>query len=300
MALLAVAVLTLVVLSGLRRSNVANTIIVSLTLLSLLVFIVAGTPTALANPNFTFISLFDVAETGGVRSLFYATALMFVAYTGYGRIATLGEEVKNPKRTIPRAIITTLLATMVLYVLVAAVGVGSVGAEVLGSSVNQAAPLESAASSFGLPFVPRIVGFGAVTAMLGVLLNLVLGLSRVLMAMGRRRDMPIALARLDSQGTTPIRAVIVIGVVIGALTLLGDVKTTWSFSAFTVLIYYAITNLAALFLPAAGHQFPRWVSVAGLTACIGLAFFVERQVWLAGLALIVVGLSWHRVARRLG
>lgn len=304
LALLAVAVLTLVVLSGLRRSNVANTIIVSLTLLSLLVFIVAGTPAALANPNFTFISLFDfllfnAAETGGVRTLLYATALMFVAYTGYGRIATLGEEVKHPKRTIPRAIITTLLATMVLYVLVAAVGVGSVGAEALGSSVNQAAPLECAALSFGLPFVPRIVAFGAVTAMLGVLLNLVLGLSRVLMAMGRRRDMPIALAKLDSQGRTPVRAVVVIGVVIGALTLLGDVKMTWSFSAFTVLIYYAITNLAALFLPAAGRQFPRWVSVAGLIACIGLTFFVERQVWLAGLALIVVGLSWHRVARRL-
>ncbi|CAN5763635.1 hypothetical protein BH24DEI2_BH24DEI2_02970 [soil metagenome] len=261
----------------------------------MLVFIVAGTPTALTNASL------NLAFSGptDLRALLYATALMFVAYTGYGRIATLGEEVKNPQRTVPLAIIVTLFVTMALYVLVAAVGVGAVGAEALGAAANRAAPLERASLSFGVGFVPRIVAFGAVTAMLGVLLNLVLGLSRVLMAMGRRRDTPGALAELDPQGKNPTRAVVVVGVVIGAITLLGDVKTTWSFSAFTVLVYYAITNLAALYLPAAGRRFPRWVSVAGLVACVGLAFFVERPVWLAGVALIAVGLVWHRVARRL-
>ncbi len=295
-ALSAVTALTLMVLSGLRRSNLANTVIVSLTLLSLLVFIVAGTPTALTNAGVNL----DLSGATDLRALLYATALMFVAYTGYGRIATLGEEVKDPPRTVPRAIIVTLLVTMTLYALVAVVGVGAVGASALGEPGNRAAPLERAAVSFGVGFVPEIVTFGAVTALLGVLLNLVLGLSRVLLAMARRRDVPFALAKLEPQGKTPTRAVVAVGVGVGALTLLGDVKTTWSFSAFAVLVYYAITNLAALYLPAAGRRFPTWFSAAGLVACLGLAFFVEQRVWLAGVAAIAVGLVWHRVARRLG
>ena len=129
-ALSAVTALTLMVLSGLRRSNLANTVIVSLTLLSLLVFVVAGTPTALTNAGVNL----DLSGVTDLRALLYATALMFVAYTGYGRIATLGEEVKDPPRTVPRAIIVTLLVTMTLYALVAVVGVGAVGAERVGGA----------------------------------------------------------------------------------------------------------------------------------------------------------------------
>jgi APA family basic amino acid/polyamine antiporter len=87
------------------------------------------------------------------------------------------------------------------------------------------------------------------------------------------------------------------GGVIAALTLIGDVRVTWSFSAFTVLVYYAITNLAALALPAQDRLFPRWVAGAGLVSCLSLAFFVEPLVWGVGLGLIVVGLGWHAIAR---
>src|SRR5690606_28107556 len=125
------------------------------------------------------------------------------AYTGYGRIATLGEEVRDPEHTIPRAVVFTLAITLVLYVAVALVGVAAVGAPALGAATGEeAAPLEAAARSFS-PVVAKIVSVGAVTAMLGVLLNLVLGLSRVLLAMGRRGDMPAATARIDKSGTTP-------------------------------------------------------------------------------------------------
>ena len=118
-------------------------------------------------------------------------------------------------------------------------------------------------------------------------------------AMGRGRDMPGALARIDASGSTPVIAVLVVGVAIAALVLLGNVKTTWSFSAFTVLIYYAITNLAALRLPGEARLFPRWVAWAGLAACLFLAFWVETRIWLVGLAMIGVGLLWHAVARRI-
>ncbi|HEX7021437.1 MAG TPA: APC family permease [Trueperaceae bacterium] len=300
-ALAALAVLVLVVLGGMRRSNATNIAIVSITLLALVFFVIAGMPLAAQQGGSNFTPFFRPAEgSGGLRALLYAAALMFVAYTGYGRIATLGEEVKEPRRTIPRAIIVALVATMLLYASVALVGVGAVGAGTLGRAAGtRAAPLAVAAGAFALPFAPHVLAVGAITAMLGVLLNLILGLSRVLLAMGRRRDMPPAVARLDAAGSTPTVAVVVMGLVIAALVLIGNVKSTWSFSAFTVLVYYALTNLSALFLPPDGRLFPRWISVAGLLSCLFLAFFVQRLVWLAGLGLIAAGLLWFLVAQRL-
>jgi APA family basic amino acid/polyamine antiporter len=292
LALVAVALLTLLVRSGVRRSNTANTLIVAITLVSLIAFVLAGAPRAL-DQGVTW-----TAPTGGLRALLHAAALMFVAYTGYGRIATLGEEVRAPRRTIPRAVVVTLLLTMLLYLAVAAVGVAAVGAEALSGTLGtQAAPLAEAARMLDRPQVAQLLSLGAVTAMLGVLLNLILGLSRVLLAMGRRGDMPRALAQLDAKGAPGV-AVFVTGAIIALLTLLGDVRLTWSFSAFTVLIYYAITNLAALTLPPQARLFPRWVAGAGLVFCLSLAFFVEPTVWLIGLGLILAGLIWHVTARR--
>ena len=129
------------------------------------------------------------------------------------------------------------------------------------------------------------------------MLNLILGLSRVLLAMGRRRDMPNIFARLNDSGTTPIPAVIAVSAIISVLVLIGNVKTTWSFSAFTVLIYYSITNLAAFSLPSQSRLYPKWLSLIGLSACVFLAFWVEPFIWQVGLALIFAGLIWHAVAQ---
>ena len=300
-ALAAVVVLTLVVLSGIRRSNAANIAIVTVTLASLVFFVVGGSPTAFADGTENFANFFAAPDGGsGTGTLLFASALMFVAYTGYGRIATLGEEVREPRTTIPRAIIVTLLLTMTLYVAVAAVGIGAVGAEGLsGAARPEAAPLEVAARSFGIPGAPQIMAFGAVTAMLGVLLNLILGLSRVLLAMGRRGDVPRVFGRLNDAKTTPVAATIAVGVGIAGIALLGDVRVTWTFSAFTVLVYYALTNLAALYIPDDGRLYPKWVSVAGLFFCASLAFFVETWVWATGLGFIAAGLAWHLAAQRL-
>ncbi len=128
--------------------------------------------------------------------------------------------------------------------------------------------------------------------MLGVLLNLILGLSRVLLAMGRRGDTPATTANLSV-------AVVVTGGAIAALAATGSVKTNWSFSAFSVLVYYAITNFAALQLNADERRYPRWIAWIGLAACLSLAFAVEWQIWLAGLALLSGGLGWHAARRKL-
>lgn len=300
-ALISVVLLTIVVLSGIRRSNFTNIIIVSVTLFSLVVFILAGVPQVASSGWENFTPFFPADRP--IESLLEATALMFVAYTGYGRIATLGEEVKEPRRTIPRAIALTMVVTCMLYISIALVTV-VVGQELINklstADVSLAAPLEVIAriGGLGVPVIPKLIAVGAVTAMLGVLLNLILGLSRVLLAMGRRRDVPRIVARLNSDQTTPYVAVVVVGVAIAFLVLIGDVKTTWSFSAFNVLIYYAITNFAALKLSPEERLYPKWLGWVGLAACLFLAFWVEQEIWLVGLGLILVGLIWHSLVHR--
>ena len=303
-AVAAVVTLTAVVLAGIRQSNRVNIAIVSVTLASLLLFCAAGLPKALAagaeNLRPFFRSPAGLTGGGVVGAVLHATALMFVAYTGYGRIATLGEEVRDPRRTIPRAIVVTLVVSALLYIAVSLVGVGSAGAEVIfAATKDRAAPLEVVSRRFDVPVVHGVVAAGAMTAMLGVLLNLILGLSRVLLAMGRRGDMPRAVARMNESGTTPYVAVAVVGAVIGGLALIGSVKTTWSFSAFTVLIYYAITNVAALHLPADRRLYSRWLAWAGLSACLLLAFWVEWRVWAVGLSVLLAGWGWRLAAARL-
>lgn len=297
LALVAIGLLTMIVSSGMRQSNRTNAVIVSLTLLALLAFVLTGMQSALDGMPAHLTDFFE-AEDDGFHGLLHATALMFVAYTGYGRIATLGEEIREPRRSIPKAIVMTLFATMALYAAVVFIAVAAVGAPQLAEVTRAAAaPLEVVARSFGVPGIAWLVAAGAVTAMLGVLLNLLLGLSRVLLAMSRRGDMPRGLARLEGEHASPRRAVIVVGVIVATLALTGSVKITWSFSAFTVLVYYALTNLAALRLPVESRLYPQWVPACGLVCCLGLAFWVEPAVWFAGLVLIVIGLLWHLIAR---
>jgi len=300
-ALLAVVGITVLVLWGMRRSSRANAIVVSITILALIAFVVAGLPLLVSDGSENLQPFFlSVSGTGGgaIRAFLHATALMFVAYTGYGRIATLGEEIRDPKHNIPRAIVVTLLVSLGIYGAVGLVGVGSVGGDTFAAATEEAAaPLEVVARHFGVKGLPELIAVGAVTAMLGVLLNLVLGLSRVVLAMARRGDMPATFARLDAGNTTPWAAVLLTGVTVCAIVLIGDIRVAWSFSAFTVLFYYAVTNLAALAMPATERLYPRSVSIAGLIACLLLAFFVERSIWMVGLGVLAMGLVWRLAAQ---
>ncbi len=286
----AVVLLTGIVLSGIRRSSAVNTFIVVVAVGALLVL------AAVAWPE---VSATNLRWDSGGGSLLEATALMFVAYTGYGRVATLGEEVRDPGKTIPRAIIATLVVTMIVYVVVAGAAVGVLGAQRLAVvTAETAAPLEAVARAVQPDVLPTAVAVGALVAMLGVILNLLLGLSRVVLAMGRRADLPSIFASVRADGRAPVPATMLVGGTVLALTLIGDVRLTWSFSAFTVLIYYAITNLAALRLPAEQRRFPPVLARAGLAGCLFVALWIDPGVILAGSALIGVGLVWHELARR--
>jgi basic amino acid/polyamine antiporter, APA family len=290
--------ITALVLGGMKRSNLANILIVSATFIALVLFIVSALPVALSSGLGNLVPFFPT-DDGSLAGFLQACALMFVAYTGYGRIATMGEEVKEPRRIIPLAIIAAMVVAAIIYIGVGIAAIGAYGAEPLGEATrSEAAPLESVLRAIGRSSVAQVVAVGAMTAMLGVLLNLILGLSRVVLAMGRRGDLPALFAGLDKAQTTPTAAVIGVGIVVTALALIGDVKVTWSFSAFTVLVYYAITNLAALRLPKEHRLYSRFFAWAGLFSCLFLAFWVETGVWLIGLAVLGVGLVWHLLRRR--
>ncbi len=294
LALGAVAVITLLVLSGIRRSSAVNTVIVGVTLVALLAFAIAA--------GVTHAGGFTPARLGldavGGAGLLEASALMFVAFTGYGRIATLGEEVRDAPKTIPRAIVITLLVSALVYVAVAASAVAVLGATGLAAAtLETGAPLEAAARAMGAHWLVVLVSIGAITAMLGVLLNLILGLSRVVLAMGRRGDLPRRLGRVDASGRSPVGATILVGVVVAAIASVGSIKLAWTFSAFTVLAYYAITNLCALRLAPGLRLYPRWIAWAGLIGCTGLAWWVEYRVWITGLVVLAAGFAIRRVVR---
>lgn len=278
-----VALITLLVLGGIKRSSAVNAAIVLVTFSSLILFLIGAMPTAVQKAAENF-------RTPGVAlgGLLEATALMFVAFTGYGRIATLGEEIREPRSNIPRAIVATLLISAGLYLCVSAVSVAAVGASTLQ---GERSPLQYVSSQLQMPFVALAVSGGALTAMLGVLLNLILGLSRVLLAMGRRNDMPSIVSRINAGQTTPYVAVLTTGLVVAGLVLIGEVKATWSFSAFTVLLYYALTNASALRLASKDKLYPRVVNWSGLLGCLFLAFWVETHYWMAGLLTILLGLA---------
>lgn len=294
-ALFIVVTLTVLVCTGIKRSNVVNIVIVSVTLGTLGFFVAVGGAKAVSGGDISH----PLASLTLGRGLFEAAALMFVAFTGYGRIATMGEEITDPRKNIPRAMIVTLVVSMLLYVAVGAVYV-ALGQQPRDQSASEwIAPLAWAAEQAAGRTGAMVLGIGAVTAMAGVLLNLLLGLSRILLAMGRRGDAPACIAHLSPRFHSPNVAILTIGAAIAALVLIGDVKTTWSFSAFTVLIYYAMTNAAALRLPREARLFNRAWAWGGLASCLFLAFWVEPRIWLVGLGLIAGGLVWHVVARKM-
>jgi APA family basic amino acid/polyamine antiporter len=288
-ALVAVALITALAAGGMRRSSTVNTIIVAITLTALCLYVLSGAQ-ALSAPDVTS-HLVKQAFTNSPldpSTLMHATALAFVAYAGYGRIATMGEEITEPRKNIPRAIIATLLVSMVTYISVVIVSVGLVGPVLFSSAGTRGhAPLEQVARYMSQPELGQFIAIGAITAMTGVLLNLLLGLSRVLLAMARRKEMPQALSVLTPSGESPKRAVWAVGAFIALLVSTGDITVTWSLSAFCVLIYYGTTNLAALKMPTQDQLYPRWISMVGLVGCLSLALFIDGQAIAMGCAAIV-------------
>ncbi|HEV3050031.1 MAG TPA: amino acid permease [Longimicrobium sp.] len=288
----AVVIFTILNYHGVRRSSRANLAIVAVSLGALLVFVVTGAAA------FRVENLRPFAPAGW-RGTMEAAAILFFAYTGYARIATLAEEVREPRRTIPRAIVLTLSGAVVLYAAVAVVAVGVVGAERMAATP---APLHQAALASPYPWVATVVAIGGVTAMLGVILSQLLGLSRMAFAMARRGDLPRVLEHVHPRHRVPGRSVLVIGAIAAMVAATGTLRGVASAASFTILIYYGIANLSALRMPREAKLYPDAIPAVGLVSCAALAVSLAPSVMLTGVGILAVGLAlrWLFVARRSG
>ncbi|MFG2038069.1 APC family permease [Dactylosporangium sp. NPDC048998] len=291
-AVLAVAAVTVLNLFGVQKSALATRVIVGVVLL-VLAAVVAACLLGRSGPH-------ELAATGGGWGVLQAAGLLFFAFAGYARIATLGEEVADPARTIPRAIPLALGITLLVYLAVAVAALAALGPGRLAAST---APLADAVTAAGAGWLPPAVRAGAAIAALGSLLALVLGVSRTTLAMARDRHLPGFLAAVHPARRIPHRAEVAVGVAVILLVTFLDLRGAIGFSSFGVLVYYAIANAAALTLRRDEGAPPRVVPVAGLVGCLLLAATLPATSVLAGLALFAIGaLLWlaRRAARPTG
>lgn len=278
-ALGALLVLTLANLAGIKKVGRINLVIVSVTLASLIYFIAAGAG-SFDRANLTPFAPF------GLRSIAQSAGLLFFAFTGYARITTLGGEVHDPRRTIPKAVIITLITSVILYSLVGLVAVGTTGSDALAAT---SAPLEAAARRMSAPGITTIIGLAATTAMLGVLLSQILGISRMMYAMAQRRDLPAVLGKVNATGV-PVVSILLTAAIITGLVLFGTIPLIARTATFAILLYYSLANLSALNMTEGQDLFPRWISWAGLITCLIMAVTMDWQIILSGLIILIIGI----------
>jgi len=219
-----------------------------------------------------------------------SAGLLFFAFAGYARIATLAEEVRDPRRTIPRAITVALLLTVCLYIVVGATVLAVLGP--VGTASSDA-PLAAAVASTGWDWATPVVRVGAAAASLGALLALVAGVGRTALAMGRNGDLPSWLAEVHPRFHVPHHAEVTIAAAVCVLVLTVDLRGAIGFSSFGVLLYYFVANLAAFTQEPEHRRYPRWAQAAGAVGCVVLALTLPVEAVLGGLLVLAPGASYR-------
>jgi APA family basic amino acid/polyamine antiporter len=278
-ALAAVVALAAVNYRGVTRTARLTRIRVTCTLVVLavgLVVLFTGEP---HQHTSTGTSAYGVLQSAG---------LLFFAFAGYARIATMGEEVREPAKAIPRAITIALAVAIGIYLLVALALLRTV------DPASTAAPLAAAVDGVGAAWASPIVRIGAALASLGALLALIAGVGRTTLAMARNRDLPTWLAAVHPRYQVPHHAELALAAVVGVLVLTTDLRGVIGFSSFGVLLYYAIANASAFTQPADQRRWPRAVNVLGLTGCVVLAVTLPWTSAVAAAALLAAALVVRR------
>jgi APA family basic amino acid/polyamine antiporter len=276
----AVVGLTAVNLRGIRATARLTRVVVALVLACLAATVVAATT---ADPSWSRVGPLTDA---GVPGILEAAGFLFFAFAGYARIATLGEEVRDPARAIPRAIAVALTITLAVYATVAVAALTAVGPATLAASP---APLAAVARAGDLAWAVPLTRVGAVVASLGVLLSLLAGVGRTAFSMAAEGDLPRWFSAVDARRRVPQRAELAIAAVVIAIVLAADLRDAIGFSSFAVLAYYAIANASAWTLGRDERRAPRAVAVAGVLGCAIVAFSLPATSVLAGAAVLLAG-----------
>jgi basic amino acid/polyamine antiporter, APA family len=304
-AVAAVVALVAVNLLGVTRTAQATRAIVVVVLLVLAIVVAAGLSTGL--PAFMDAAattttsdpatapFADSLIASGPYAILQSAGLLFFAFAGFARIATMGEEVREPAVTIPRAILAALGITVIVYATIAVIVLGTLGAEGTAAS---SAPLAATAAAAGWSWADPIVRVGAAAASLGALLALLAGIGRTSLAMARERDLPGWFAAVHPRFSVPYRAEIVLGLAVCALVATVDLRGAIGFSSFGVLLYYFIANLSAFTQPAAQRRYPRAVGVIGMLGCLTLVVTLPFVAIVVGVGVVLVGVGYRALVRR--
>ena len=289
-AVAAVVALTAVNYAGVQKSAWLTRIIVASVLAVLAAVVVAVFTSGSAGTEHMRLAGVTV---GGVIQ---AAGLLFFAFAGYARIATLGEEVRDPARTIPRAIPLALAIALAVYALVAVAALTALGPRRLAES---SAPLSEAVRVAGMGWLAPVVQVGATVAAVGSLLALILGVSRTTLAMARDHYLPHLLTAVHPRFQVPHRAELLIGAVVAVLAATADLRGAIGFSSFAVLIYYAVANASAFTLGPDEGRPPRVIPVVGLVGCVVLAFAMPLSSVLSGVTVLGIGVAAYVIRRAL-
>ncbi|MEF2978302.1 APC family permease [Subtercola sp. YIM 133946] len=293
---LAVLALAAVNYRGVTRTATLTRVIVVVVLLALAVAVAAGFSTGLpalgdgaaGSPGAADVSggLAGALVAHGWYGILQSGGLLFFAFAGYARIATMGEEVRDPGRTIPRAITLALAIVVVVYAVVAVVVLGTLGPEGVADSV---APLSSTATASGWLWAVPVVRVGAAAASLGALLALIAGIGRTTLAMAREGDLPRWLAAVHPRFGVPHRAEVVLAVVVAVLVLTVDLRGAIAFSSFGVLLYYVVANLSAFSQGPGQRRYPRVLAVVGVVGCLVLVVTLPVTGIVVGVGVALIG-----------
>jgi APA family basic amino acid/polyamine antiporter len=278
-AVATVLVITVVNIGGLSRTVAVTKIVLAVVIVALAAVVAAGWSGG--EGSLDRLNPLDV-DAGILR----AAGFLFFAFAGYARIATLGEEVRDPRRTIPRAIPTALAAVLVIYTIVGITLLAVVPVEQIAGSDS---PLQLVVETSNSDALVTVVRIGAGVAALGVLLNLIPGVSRTVLAMARRGELPRWFAAVDAERSIPLRAELTVAAVVAALAGIVDLRGAIGLSGVTVLVYYAIANASALTLNATERRWSPAIAVIGLAGCVTLAVALPLASILVGAALLAAG-----------
>ncbi|WP_375001962.1 APC family permease [Aeromicrobium sp. CTD01-1L150] len=281
----AIVALTIACSVGVVRTVRLSHILLAVVLACLTVALLAGVTSGQAAST-------PLAADLRPSSVLQAAGLLFFAFAGYARIATLAEEVERPEQ-LGRAILVSLACALALYAALAVLVTWLLGDRLPEHPDPVAAAIEVSGASWAVP----LVRVAAVAACLGALLALLAGVGRTVMAMARERDLPGPLAHVHPRHRVPVRAQLVIGGLVLVVTAVMDVREAIGFSSFCVLLYYAVTNLSAMFQPREARQWPRAVHAVGLAGCVVLAVNLPPVSVAVGAGLVAMGLL-VRLARR--
>ncbi|WP_353115616.1 amino acid permease [Microbacterium sp.] len=286
--LAAAAVVALVAVNclGVTRTALATRILVVVSLLGLAVVVAAG---ASASGAASPAPLPDATAYGVLQG----AGLLFFAFAGYARIATMGEEVVAPARTIPRAIVIALTGVVIVYALIGGAVVLTLGADAAGA----ASPLTDVVSAAGWQALVPVVRVAAAAASLGALLALITGIGRTTFAMARDGELPRLLARVDPRRHVPRNAELLVGAVVVVIVLSADLRGAIGFSSFGVLLYYLIANASALRQPVTARRYPRLLAVLGALGCLVLVAALPVEASLLGTAVVLLGVLLRLITR---